>query len=70
TYNNANAVLNIVNNISGKEESVIIPEKAIQQSGLAITMASARVIQVVVIVVIPLLIAIAGVAVLIWRKNK
>ena len=70
TYNNASAVLNIVNNISGKEESVIIPEKAIQQSGLAITTASARVIQVVVIVVIPMLIAIAGVAVLVWRKNK
>ncbi len=70
TYNNANAVLNIVNNISGKEESVIIPEKTIQQSGLAITMASARVVQVIVIVVIPLLIAIAGVAVLVWRKNK
>lgn len=70
TYNNANAVLNIVNNISGKEESVIIPEKTIQQSGLAITMASARVVQVIVIVVIPLLIAIVGVAVLVWRKNK
>lgn len=70
TYNNASAVLNIVNNMSGKEESVIIPEKAIQQSGLAITTASARVIQVVVIVVIPLLIAAVGVAVLVWRKNK
>lgn len=70
TYNNASAVLNIVNNISGKEESVIIPEKSIQQSGLSMTTASARVIQIVVIIVIPLLIAVAGVAVLVWRKNK
>ncbi|MCM1132247.1 MAG: GldG family protein [Ruminococcus flavefaciens] len=70
TYNNASAVLNIVNNISGKEESIIIPEKALQQSSLALTTASARVIQIIVIIVIPLLIAIAGVAVLVWRKNK
>lgn len=70
TYNNASAVLNIVNNISGKEATEIIPEKSLHQTSLAITTASARVIQIVVIIVIPLLIAIAGVAVLIWRKNK
>lgn len=70
TYNNASAMLNIVNNVSGKEATEIIPEKALNQTGLAITTASARVIQIVVIIVIPLLIAIAGVVVLIWRKNK
>lgn len=70
TYNNASAVLNIVNSISGKEAAEIIPEKAIQQTGLSLTTTSAGVIQIIVIVVIPLLIAIAGVTVLIWRKNK
>ena len=70
TYNNASAVLNIVNNISGKETAEIIPEKALNQTTLAITTASARVIQIVVIIVIPLVIAIAGAFVLIWRKNK
>lgn len=70
TYNNASAILNIVNNISGKEANEIIPEKALHQTGLAITTASAGVIQIVVIIVIPLLIAIAGVIVLVWRKNK
>lgn len=70
TYNNASAILNIVNNISGKEAIEIISDKALQQSGLSVTTASARVIQIVVIIVIPLLIAIAGAVVLIWRKNK
>lgn len=70
TYNNASAVLNIVNSISGKEATEIIPEKSIQQTGLSLTTASARVIQIIVIIVIPLLIAIAGVIVLTWRKNK
>ncbi len=70
TYNNASAMLNIVNSISGKEAAEIIPEKAIQQTGLSLTTTSAGVIQIIVIIVIPLLIAIAGVTVLIWRKNK
>lgn len=70
TYNNASAVLNIVNSISGKEESVIISDKAIQQSVLSVTTTSAKVIQIIVIVVIPLLIAVAGAVVLLWRKNK
>lgn len=70
TYNNASAILNIINSISGKEASEIIPEKALQQTGLALTTASARVIQIIVIIVIPLLIAVAGAVILLWRKNK
>lgn len=70
TYNNANAVLNIVNNISGKEESSIISEKSLQQTSLAIKASTAKVIELIVIIVIPLLIAAAGVSVLLWRKNK
>lgn len=70
TYNNASALINIVNSISGKEESVIISDKSLQQSTLALTTTSARVIQIIVIIVIPLIIAVIGVAVLLWRKNK
>ncbi|MDE7364266.1 MAG: GldG family protein [Ruminococcus sp.] len=70
TYNNANAVLNIINNMSGKEESTIISEKSLQQTSLAMKASTARVIELIVIIVIPLLIAVAGVSVLLWRKNK
>lgn len=70
TYNNANVMLNVVNNMTGKEASVIIPEKALEQYTLSLTTASARVILVVVVVVIPLLIGLAGLIVLLWRKNK
>ena len=70
TYNNANVMLNVVNDMTGKEASVIIPEKALEQYTLSLTTASARVILVVVVVVIPLLIGLAGLIVLLWRKNK
>ncbi|MDE7225398.1 MAG: GldG family protein, partial [Ruminococcus sp.] len=70
TYNNANAVLNIVNGMTGKEAGDIIPEKALEQYTLSISTSMARIILVVVVVVIPLLIAAAGVIVLVWRKNK
>lgn len=70
TYNNANVVLNVVNDMTGKGESVIIPEKALEQYTLSLTTAKARTILVVVVVVIPLLIGMAGLTVLLWRKNK
>lgn len=70
TYNNANAVLNIVNSMTGKESGEIIPEKALEQYTLSISTSMARVVLAVVVIVIPLLIAAAGVIVLVWRKNK
>lgn len=70
TYNNSNVMLNVINDMTGKEASAIIPEKALEQYTLSLTTTSARVILAVVVVVIPLLIGIAGLIVLLWRKNK
>lgn len=70
TYNNANVILNSINDMTGKEASVIIPDKTFEQYTLSLTTASARVILVIVIIVIPLLIAVAGISILLWRKNK
>lgn len=70
TYNNANVVLNVVNDMTGKGESTIIPEKALEQYTLSLTTTSARAILVIVVVVIPLIIGMAGLIVLLWRKNK
>lgn len=70
TYNNANVIINTVNDMTGKGESAIIPEKALEQYTLSLTTTSARAILVIVVVVIPVLIGMAGVIVLLWRKNK
>ena len=70
TYNNANVILNVINETTGKEASAVIPEKTFDQYTLSLTQGTARIILVVVVVVIPLLIGVAGLCVLLWRKNK
>ncbi|MCM1528414.1 MAG: GldG family protein [Alistipes sp.] len=70
TYSNANVMLNTVNSLTGKEAAVVIPEKAFELHTLSLTSGGARAILVVVVAVIPLLIAAAGVGVLLWRRNK
>ena len=70
TYNNANALLGLINNMTGKEAAAVIPEKSLQQSYIAATETQAKAIRIVVQWVIPALVAIAGVIVLLRRKNK
>ena len=70
TYNNANALLGLINNMTGKEAAAVIPEKSLQQSYIAATETQAKVIRIVVQWVIPALVAIAGIIVLLRRKNK
>ncbi len=70
SINNANVISNIINGMTGKETTAAIPEKYLTQSNLALTQASVRVTQVITIIVIPLLIAIIGAVILLWRKNK
>lgn len=70
TYNNASVLLNVINETTGKEASAVIPEKVFDQYTLSLTQGSVRLILVVVVVIIPLLIGIAGLCILLWRKNK
>ena len=70
TYNNAAVILNTVNNMTGKDSGVIIPEKAIQQNNISLTTGKAKVIEIIVILVIPIAIAVAGAVVLLRRKNR
>ncbi|MBQ1518800.1 MAG: GldG family protein [Ruminococcus sp.] len=70
TYNNANVLLGIINNMTGKEASAVIPEKSLQQSYIAATQSQAKVIRLIVQWIIPALVAIAGAFVILRRKNK
>ena len=69
-YNNANALLNIINKMTGKEEGKVIPEKSLQQSYIAVTQTQAKVIRIAVLFIIPGIVAIIGIVVLLRRKNK
>ena len=69
-YNNANVIVGILNNMTGKEGSVVIPERAIQMNTIAPTAKEMKGIAIVVVYVIPALVAIAGIIVLLRRRNK
>lgn len=70
TYNNANVLIGMINNMTGKENGTVISEKALQQSNIAVTDKEAKVIRWIVIAIIPLLVAITGAIVLLRRRNK
>ncbi len=70
TYNNANVLLGIFNNMTGKESGTVIPEKTLQQSYIAPSQPQTNAIKVVVIWVIPCVVAAAGIIVLLRRRNK
>lgn len=70
TYSNAEVILGMLNNISGKSAGIIIADKTLESTVISPTMAEANVIKIIVIIVIPALVAIAGAIVLIRRKNK
>lgn len=68
-YNNANVILNMLNIANGKEISAVIPEKALQQNYIAPTSKESAVIKVI-IVAVAAGVALAGLAVLIRRRNR
>lgn len=70
-YNNTNALLNAINTMTGKQtETIVIPDKALQQATIAPTSEQDKRIKVVVIFVIPLIVAAIGIFVLVRRKNR
>ena len=70
TYNNANVLLNTINTMTGKENSVVVPDKNLQQSFITTTAKQAKNIQIIVVWVIPFIAAIVGIVVLLRRRNK
>ena len=70
TFNNANVLLNIMNNMTGKESGVVIPDKNLQTSFITTTAKQARNIRVIVIWIVPFIIAAVGIFVLLRRRNK
>ncbi len=70
TYNNANVVISAINQIAGKENSTVILDKSLQYSAISPSTDQAKVIQIIVVWVIPFIIAAIGVMVLLRRRNK
>lgn len=69
-FNNANVIIGMLNTMTGKEATAVIPEKALQQSLISPTSSEMNVIKIVVIYVIPAIVAVAGIVVFVRRKNR
>ena len=70
TFNNANVLINTINGITGKENSVVIPDKSLQSSFFAPTSKQLSSIRVIVMWIIPFIAAAVGIIVLLRRRNK
>ena len=70
TYNNAEFIVNAINQICGKENGIIIAEKSLTQTTIDITAAQITTIRRIIEYVIPLIVIAAGVFVNAWRKNR
>ena len=70
-YNNARVLLSAINKMTGKQtETIIIPDKALQQAVIAPTSEQTKTIKVITIFVIPAIVAVIGLVVLLRRKNR
>ena len=70
TYNNAEFVVNAINQICGKENGIIIAEKSLTPTTIDITAAQITTIRRIIEYVIPLIVIAAGIFVYVWRKNR
>lgn len=69
-FNNANVIMGILNTMTGKETSAVIPDKALQQSLITPTAAEMNGIKIFVLYAIPVIVAAAGIVVFVRRKNR
>lgn len=70
TFNNANVIMGMLNTMTGKEASAVIPEKALQQALIAPTAHEINIIKVFAVYVIPAVVAVIGICVFVRRKNR
>lgn len=69
-YNNANFILNMINDITGKDSSFVIPQKNLQQIFIKVDQSQLSALKIAVMYVIPGIVVICGIVVFVRRKNK
>ncbi len=69
-YDNTSILLKILNTMTGKDDGVIISDKALQTATIAPSASQAKVLKNVVIWIIPAIVVLIGGYVLLRRKNK
>ncbi|MDE6780019.1 MAG: GldG family protein [Ruminococcus sp.] len=69
-FNNANVIIGMLNTMTGKETSAVIPDKALQQALITPTAAEMNGIRIFVLYAIPVIVAAIGIVVFVRRKNR
>lgn len=69
-FNNANVIMGMINTMTGKEATAVIPEKALQQALITPTASQMNGIKIFTIYAIPAIVAVAGIIVFVRRRNK
>ncbi len=70
SYNNAEYVISAINVMVGKENGIVIANKALEQTNITITEGQLSGLRTLVIVVIPLIVVVIGLVVFVRRRNR
>ena len=70
SYNNAEYVVSAINVMVGKENGIVIANKALEQTNITITEGQLSGLRTLVIVVIPLIVVVIGLVVFVRRRNR
>lgn len=70
SYGNSDYLITVLNAMTGKEAVATIAEKSLNPSEISISAGQVKVIQIIVVFIIPLIVAVLGIVVFIRRKNK
>ena len=70
TYDNANYFINMLNTVTGKEAALTIATKSLDQATITVSDSQIKAIRNVTVFVIPIVVALIGIAVYVRRKNR
>lgn len=70
SYDNANYFINMLNTVTGKEAALTIAKKSLDQTKMTISDSAIKGIRNVTVFIIPIVVALIGIAVYVRRKNR
>ena len=70
SYNNAEYVVSAINVMVGKENGLVIADKALEQTNISITEGQLSGLRTLVIIIIPLIVVVIGLVVFVRRRNR
>ena len=70
SYNNAEYFIGVLNSVCGKEDSIVIASKDMAATSISATQTQLVTLRTIVVFLIPLAVAAAGIVVFLRRRNR